>query len=203
MYLSILVMILIFSSILINSQVRIIRDNDLEHNCHLYKVIKVPIMINDDVHHWMYWMAEDLKPSNIDYVMDMETQKDQKGSGKFMNGAFDSTAFNYAGAVKSCPSGWRLPSIKDWDTLMNVLTEQQRMAFFNVLKGSKEIKTDTLYGNIFRKEVLLNGGYYWSNSESEDTAWRIEVEENYYNISKGKSRFSDFLMVRCIKDEDE
>jgi len=185
-----------------NSQIRIIRDNDLEYNSHLYKVIKVPIMDDDYFDHWVYWMADDLKPSTIDNVMDMKTQEGQEGIGRFINGAFDSTSFNYSGALRSCPSGWKLPSMSDWEKLLNVMSDQQKMAFFNVLGGSKEIKSDTLCGNIFRKEIPLNGGYYWTYTESEDTAWRIEIDKNYYNVSRGKSEVSDFLLVRCIKNED-
>jgi uncharacterized protein (TIGR02145 family) len=185
------------------TQVRIIRSNDLEYNSHRYRVIKVPVLVNKDVDHWIYWMADDLKPSDISHVMDMKTQEGQEGPGRFVNGAFDSISFNYKGAVKSCPSGWRLPKIQDWDTLINILSDQQKMSFFSVLKGSKEIKTDTLYGNIIRMEIPLNGAYYWSYSESEDTAWRIEIEKKYYNVSKGKSDVTDFLLVRCIKDDEE
>lgn len=193
----------IISSFLLNSQVRICRVNDLEYNSNLYRVVKVPVIIDDEVDHFIYWMADDLRPSEVVNVMDMKTQDEQEGIGRFVNGAFDSISFNYSGALKSCPSGWRLPKIEDWDTLINVLSDHQKMSFFSVLKGSKEIKTDTICGNIFKKEIQLNGAYYWSHSESEDTAWRIEIENKYYNVSKGKSEITDFLLVRCIKDGEE
>lgn len=200
--------LLLFLFILISfnsyTQIRITRAPDINHNLHLYKVIKVPVISNGYIDHWVYWMAEDLEPpETISNIMDMKTQEDQEGIGRFVNGSFDSLTFNYNGAMKACPVGWKIPTIKDWDTLLNTLSNNQRISFFNVLNVSKEIKSDTLCGNIIKKEIQLKGGYYWSSDRDLETAWRIEIDPRYYNVSKGKSQITDFLLVRCMKYDEE
>lgn len=183
------------------SQVRIIRDQDLSFQSHLYRVIKVPIMVNGDPDGWKIWMLDDLIPYDKNHILDMETQSGQTGIGVFLNGAFDSLKINYEGAIKSCPTGWRIPRIGEWDTLLNTLDYQQRVLFFNKLKGFKGFKSDTINGKIQRKETIINGGFYWSSTSDDHKSWGIEIETNF-NINKGKADKSDFLSVRCVKEEE-
>jgi len=166
-------------------------------------VAVVPIVNeNDFPENWKLWMIDDLVPHTIDQVMNMETQSDQKGVGVFLNGAYDSLVINYDGATKSCPTGWRLPRIGEWDTLLNTLEYTQRVAFFNNLRGFKGSKTDTINGTMVKTETSLSGGFYWSitDDSSGNKAWGVEIEDNY-NINFGKADKSDFLSVRCVKDE--
>lgn len=196
----ILLLLLLLSNNLL-SQVRIMRDQDLSFQNHLYRVIKIPIMVNGDPDGWKIWMLDDLIPYDKNHILDMETQSGQKGIGVFLNGAFDSLKINYEGALKSCPTGWRLPRIGEWDTLLNTLDYQQRVLFFNKLKGFKGFKSDTINGKILRKETIINGGFYWSLTSDEHKAWGIEIETNF-NVNKGKADKADFLSVRCIKEEE-
>ncbi len=196
-----LFLLLITPSIL--TQVRLKRGNDLIFGNHSYRVAVVPILNeNDFPENWKLWMMDDLVPHTIDQVMNMETQSDQKGVGVFLNGAYDSLVINYDGATKSCPTGWRLPRIGEWDTLLNTLEYTQRVAFFNNLRGFKGSKTDTINGTMVKTETTLTGGFYWSISDdsSGNKAWGVEIEDSY-NINFGKADKSDFLSVRCVKDE--
>jgi len=197
----------IFFSILLTfnlySQVRLKRSNDLIFESHYYRVVSVPTMNEDGYPDgWKLWMIDDLIPYTKNHIMDMMTQSDQKGVGVFLNGAYDSLKINYDGAKKSCPTGWRLPRIGEWDTLLNTLDYSQRISFFNNLKGFKGYKTDTINGTMVRTETILPGGFYWSSTEdySGHKAWGVEIEKNY-NINNGKADKSDFLSVRCVKDE--
>jgi len=196
----ILILLLFIQNDLLN-QVRIIRDQDLQFQNHLYRVIKVPILVNGDPYGWKIWMMDDLIPYDRNHILDMETQSGQLGIGVFLNGAFDSLKINYEGALKSCPNGWRLPRIGEWDTLLNTLDYQQRVLFFNKLKGFKGFKSDTISGRIFKKETTMNGGFYWSQTDDDYRSWGIEIETNF-NVNKGKADKSDFLSVRCIKKEE-
>jgi uncharacterized protein (TIGR02145 family) len=53
-----------------------------------------------------------------------------------------------------------------------------------------------------KTETTLTGGFYWSitDDSSGNKAWGVEIEDNY-NINFGKADKSDFLSVRCVKDE--
>lgn len=196
-----LILLLITSNIL--TQVRLKRGNDLIFKNHSYRVVNVPtITENGYPDSWKLWMADDLVPYTKSHIMDMETQSNQKGVGIFLNGAYDSLKINYEGAIKACPTGWRLPRIGEWDTLLNTLSYSQRMNFFNKLKGFKGVKTYSVNDSIFKTETSLPGGFYWSSTEdsSGHKSWGVEIESNY-NINVGKADKSDFLSVRCVKDE--
>ena len=197
--------LIVFLLVISNSltQVRLKRSNDLIFGGHYYRTVSIPT-INPEGYpdNWKLWMIDDLVPYNKKYIMDMITQSKQKGAGTFLNGAYDSLKINYEGAIKSCPSGWRLPRIGEWDTLFNSLNYNQRVEFFNNLNGFKGFKTYTYDGYIYKTETILPGGFYWSSTEDYSglKAWGVEIEKNY-NINNGKADKSDFLSVRCVKDE--
>jgi len=196
-----ILILLLFISNNTLTQVRIIRGQDLSFQNHLYRVVKIPIIENGSPESWKIWMLDDLIPYDKNHILDMETQSEQKGVGTFLNGAFDSLKINYDGAIKSCPSGWRLPRIGEWDTLLNTLDYHQRVLFFNKLKGFKGSKSELVDGKILKKETIINGGFYWSLTSDEHKAWGIEIETNF-NVNRGKADKADFLSVRCIKEEE-
>lgn len=186
------------------SQSRLKRGPDLHYNLHLYKVVDIPIKdVDGDISHFVSWMWDDLIPyKDQNYLLNLESQKGQVGVGSFISPTYDSLKFNFEGAMKSCPTGWRLPTIEDWDTLMNILDHNQRLSVLNQTKGYKGFKIDTLNGEVIKTSTYISGGFYWSSTNSGEKAWGIEFDE-IYNINKGKADLADFLSVRCIKKENE
>jgi len=193
----------ILLSLITLSQSRLKRGTDLSHNLHLYRVIEIPVTDKDgNINHFVSWMWDDLIPSKTqNYLLNIESQKEQKGVGSFINATYDSLKLNFEGAMNSCPTFWRIPTIEDWDTLLNTLDYQQRLSFIKN-SGFKGYKLDTLNGEIIKSPIFINGGFYWSSTKSDERAWGIEFDE-IYNINKGKADLGDFLSVRCIKKEFE
>lgn len=194
---------IILSSITL-SQSRLRRGNDLHHNLHLYKVMEIPIKDTDgNISHFVSWMWNDLVPyKEQNYLLDLESQKEQIGIGSFINPTYDSLKFNFEGALKSCPTGWVLPSIEDWDTLINILDYNQKLLFLNQKSGYKGFKIDTINDKIIKNSIYISGGFYWSSTKIKEKVWGIEFDENH-NINKGKADLIDFLSVRCIKKKNE
>ena len=186
------------------SQSRLKRGPDLHHNLHLYRVVEIPIKdVDGNISHFVSWMWDDLIPyKDQNYLLNLESQKEQVGVGSFISPTYDSLKLNFEGAMKSCPTGWSLPTIEDWDTLINILDYNQRLSFLNQTKGYKGFKIDTLNGEIIKTSTYISGGFYWSSTNSGEKAWGIEFDE-IYNINKGKADLADFLSVRCIKKENE
>jgi uncharacterized protein (TIGR02145 family) len=199
----ILLVIIIFLSLIASSQSRLKRGEDLHHNLHLYRVVQIPIKdIDGDITHFVSWMWDDLIPyRDQSYLLNLETQKDQSGIGSFISPTFDSLKLNYEGAMKSCPVGWKIPTIEDWDTLLNILDYQQKASFLNKNNGYKGFKVDTINGSINKSTIIINGSFYWTSSQFGEKAWGIEFDQ-IYNVNKGKADLADFLSVRCIKKEE-
>ena len=119
--------------------------------------------------------------------------------------------YNWETAMKACPSGWHLPSTKEWETLVNSAGGKN--------DGAKKLKKDN-YGfsdspccgeadGSFVAESVSSGNW-WSTNEMEDDSkeaygWNIGYDAdgdgrlfNYTSsIYKGKS---SLLYVRCIQD---
>ena len=202
-YVIIVVVSLILSPITL-SQSRLKRGSDLHHNLHLYRVVDIPITdVDGNITHFVSWMWDDLIPyKDQNYLLNIESQKEQTGVGSFINPTYDSLKLNFEGAMRSCPTGWRLPTIEDWDTLLNVLDYNQRISFLNKTNGYKGFKIDTLNGNIIKTSTYIDGGFYWSSTNSNENVWGIEFDD-IYNVNKGKADFADFLSVRCIRKDNE
>jgi len=199
----IILVILIFLSLITLSQSRLKRGKDLHHNLHLYRVFQIPIKnIDGDITHFVSWMWDDLIPyRDQNHLLNLETQKDQSGIGSFISPTFDSLKFNFKGAMKSCPVGWKIPTIEDWDTLLNILDYQQKASFLNKKNGYKGFKVDTTNGSINKSTIFINGSFYWTSSQFGEKSWGIEFDQ-IYNVNKGKADLADFLSVRCIKKEE-
>ena len=178
------------------------KSEDLQWGQHIYKIIEFGQKDEWDNIHWTKWMLNDLLYTNTNNVLDLETQKGLTGVGHFINGTIDSIYFNPDAAQKSCPTGWRLPRIGEWDTLVGNLNWEQKVTFFNKLPGYIGYSNRTINDTIIIKNIIkLNGGFYWSLTDSGDKVWGVEIETTH-NYIKGKADKWDFASVRCIKDDE-
>jgi uncharacterized protein (TIGR02145 family) len=179
------------------------QSEDLQWGQHLYKVIEFGQKDEWDNIQWTKWMLNDLVYTPTDNVLDLETQKGLSGVGHFVNGTIDSIYFNPEASQKVCPTGWRLPRIGEWDTLVSNLNWQQKISFFNKLPGYIGYSNLTINDTIIIKDIIkLNGGFYWSSTEAGEKIWGVEIEPSY-NFQKGKADRWDFASVRCVEDENE
>ncbi len=111
----------------------------------------------------------------------------------------------------ACPNGWRLPTIEDWDLLIDYLGENESAQLrsdhgwlaenhgtnssgFNALPASYL----TEYG-----EFMALGGYafFWTSTENdENTAWNIMLSYNTEVAEKNFYNKNNALSVRCLKN---
>ena len=130
--------------------------------------------------------------------------------------------YTWAEADMVCPTGWRLPTIKEWGQL--ILTIRRNNLLVRNVDGVVAFKA---YGGFTNSDMATNrtglgliydvttNGYYWSStltgtsyaqtidfdgSANTAYAWNIPNNLNEYNgTQKNKT---DRLPVRCIKDAD-
>ncbi|MCQ2109048.1 MAG: hypothetical protein MJZ05_09840 [Fibrobacter sp.] len=155
------------------------------------------------------WMAENLNYAYTEPPFDVDY--DTTGLcflGDYCNGrlytwaaAMDSASLvNSSGTGETvrgvCPSGWHLPSKKEWETLWDVC-EVGDMTFTRmpviVNHCSEYLKTSS---------ILAGGNYaqFWSSTEEdEDRALRwYPLHDGYAIVSKNEK--SSLFAVRCVQD---
>jgi uncharacterized protein (TIGR02145 family) len=116
---------------------------------------------------------------------------------------------------KICPSGYRVPTYQEWDTLINHLG--------GMLAAQKKLKakttwneTDTLTNNSsgfaalpggYRDQLggyhgLRGNAYFWSNTESvSDKAWWFRLRTGINDPIETLSQFKKYgASCRCIKE---
>jgi uncharacterized protein (TIGR02145 family) len=121
--------------------------------------------------------------------------------------------YNWLTAMKSCPSGWHLPTQAEWNTLSSYVTSNGcsycSAAYLQVTGfgfGTDDYSFSALPGGIGKLDgsfdYVGNDGYWWTASEDEDNsdrAWRLHMslsESAFLNSSNKSSLFS----VRCLQD---
>jgi len=124
--------------------------------------------------------------------------------------------YDWNTAMKSCPSGWHLPSIDEYEALGNIVGKNvagKKLKFSsgweNDSNGTDEFGFSALPGGYgYSGGSFYNvgrGGYWWSASEwlsasSNNDAgyWLMWYDSNY--ASWGTYPKSNLYSVRCLKD---
>ena len=122
--------------------------------------------------------------------------------------------YNWNDAMEACPKGWHLPSVEEWETLLN-FTNGYRFA-------GKKLKAKNGWGNIgngtdeFGFSALPGGngssdgsfydvghyGTWWSATEyNASNAYYRLMYYDYNNVRRGNSNKSSLFSVRCLKDK--
>ncbi len=170
-----------------------------------YKTVKFPNFEQT-------WMAE-----NLNYKIDGSRSLLDKRANCKKYGRL----YTWNAAMKACPTGWRVPSLRDWFTLFigeagwDSLNEGPKGEILEIgekLKsksgwqrnGTDDLKFSVLPGGIalIKKNIFLEGvGGLWSSEVNQDgTVWVFwfNDRDDIINPVAGKD---DFLSVRCVKDE--
>jgi len=145
------------------------------------------------------WMAE-----NLNYEAEYSNCYDKKPANCKKYGRL----YDWEAAQTACPSGWKLPSSKEWETLVN-LAGGEKVAF-KKLKAKSNNGTDdfnfaALLGGEggFNFSGIGNIGKWWSStptysdSDEERGAYAIAIGDEYMLIPS-TVRYS--FSVRCIQD---
>ncbi len=101
-----------------------------------------------------------------------------------------------------CPLGWRLPSQKDFETLMDNVKNDKTSMYYTLIEGGSSGFNALMGGRYTTKYEFENKyGNWWSSTQyGDDKAWYLHM----YSVGKTVSlRYfnKDYdLSVRCIKE---
>jgi uncharacterized protein (TIGR02145 family) len=140
------------------------------------------------------WMAENMNipvPGSWDY-------NDNKSLG-----AKYGRLYTWEAAQKVCPSGWRLPTEKDWQQLIEYLGGEN-IAGKNLKPGGNAGFNAQLGGmsSVGNFLLLNNYGTFWTaSSYDNDHAWYFYVTASGQGITKTYFDKRYGFSVRCIKND--
>lgn len=111
--------------------------------------------------------------------------------------------YEYDSASNACPSGWRLPTIADWQDLYDTVGSYKALWSASFYSGTDDfgfsgVPTSVLDGNYSSNGyVKADAGFWWSSTSyisSYNKTFELYKESVYFGYYGLKSR----LAVRCI-----
>jgi uncharacterized protein (TIGR02145 family) len=140
-----------------------------------------------------FWMSRNLNS---------KVNGSESYNGDDKNDAKYGRLYNWESAKTACPSGWHLPTDKEWSELIENLG--------GVSTAGKVIKTGGSSGfnaqlggfsSIGRFMMIDDFGTYWTSSEYDGThAWYVYIRSQADAITKTYFTKSYKLSVRCVKN---
>jgi len=127
--------------------------------------------------------------------------------------AKDGEHYDWENAMKVCPSGWHLPSKKEFETLIATVGGSSVAA--NKLKskyGWKDRNGVDVYGfsaiaagyrndaTWMEKDNLGVGAHFWSSSKSGEGMYSLYLSNFSDNVKFNVNRKWTGFSVRCVKD---
>ena len=128
------------------------------------------------------WMAENLN---------FEAKGSKCYDNKPANCATYGKLYNWETAMKSCPSGWRLPSNDEWKTLVDLADgELKSKSGFSALPGG-----GYSYGSF--QSIGSNGNWWSSSEDGSEAISRTMIDDSFGNDLSAKSYL---FSVRCVQE---
>ncbi|MCF8381712.1 MAG: hypothetical protein K9H49_19210 [Bacteroidales bacterium] len=120
--------------------------------------------------------------------------------------------YEWQPAVESCPKGWHLPDLEEWNTMINMMSGLIVSGSAQEIKND-ENKTSLVHctefnsipsgsrdplGNYINLEEFA---YYWTSTEGDSmTAVRKIISGGGLSIGGGYGNKTSAYSVRCVKD---
>lgn len=113
--------------------------------------------------------------------------------------------YTYEAATKVCPSGWRLPTMQDWNDLIKTMGGEDKAAPM-MLKHSSEGGFNAKLGGLATvgNFILLDSyGAYWTATEKDQAnAWYLYFTPKSTIVTSTFSVKSHGLSVRCLRESN-
>ncbi len=118
--------------------------------------------------------------------------------------------YTWEAAKSACPSGWHLPSMEEFGTLLATVRTSERDQSKNLRAGSWKNGANKFgfsalpagsYGKYEKFYYVGNLAFFWSSSERNfDLAYYLSI--NDYRANVGSRDKYDALSVRCLQDSN-
>ena len=107
-----------------------------------------------------------------------------------------------------CPTGWHVPSVDEWQIMINNLDGKENVGNLKLSENSIEFYVE--YGGSMIQENILSPfsylgkkGYWWtSTSVGRNTSNIFMISKDDEVLHKSGANDRNFLSVRCVKTKD-
>ncbi len=150
-----------------------------------YKIIEIGNQV---------WIAENML---------FESENSWLYNDKKRNGKKHGRLYTWSAALKACPSGWHLPSDKEWTELIDYVGDELSSGWNLRIEGTSGFNV-RLSG--FRDSTGLfhdmnDVAIFWtSTSIDKNNAWRCYFNRGYEDVVQDYYKKEGALSVRCIKN---
>jgi len=109
--------------------------------------------------------------------------------------------YSYIGATQACPPGWRLPTMKDWDRLIEeVGRDEAAISLREDGKSGFEVLMAGVRYDHGGFNHLNENAYFWSNVFADnEPAWVYLVGRTMHTVTRIQSFSGNGFSVRCIR----
>jgi len=158
-----------------------------------YKIVKIGNQV---------WMAENLAFNVKDGSWPLEYKKENEIKYGLL--------YTWDAAQKSCPAGWHLPTIGEWQILIDYLGEKAISNGAHADGLGWKHKNNATNSSGFS---VLPGGYvdaegffseqlasFWTSSEKGKESWYINIDLNSIMTNQKDCKGYACFSIRCIKD---
>ena len=162
------------------------------------------------------WMSENLAyiPSDEGAAWIYETEiNDLDAVNNSLTYKAYGVLYSYQTAIKSCPSGWRVPSDLEWSKLENFLDntviDLNQIGYRGTTVASKLVMTKpgSLKVNFGGKRMsngkfigIENIGSFWTSTNAENSkAWNRQIQKNLPQTIRTKANENEGNSLRCLK----
>jgi len=140
------------------------------------------------------WMGENLNFETTDSWIYEEKNKNAKRYGRL---------YTYQAAMEACPSGWHLPTDKEWQELINFYGGDLEAGLALRIDGTSAFNAD--YGGFRSKDGnffdLGHNANYWTATSCDDNdAWRCYIDRGFNSVVQDYFSKSGGLSVRCVRN---
>jgi len=112
--------------------------------------------------------------------------------------------YDWETAKKVCPSGWKLPSKSDFDTLLNNFGHEGKVAYKALIPSGNSVFSALFGGCRYDNGNFYGRGHYahfWSASQyGNNYAWFFYMYGNHKTADMGNYHKSYGFSVRCLQD---
>lgn len=165
------------------------------------------------------WMAENLK-----YESDgSDYPKSTKDGNFYPNYTNYGRFYTWSSAMLSCPNGWHLPSILEWDMLKRFASCGYSLSCFTLNSEGKALKSIIGWNSGNRTDAIgftalpagtmgMDGertlydgetAYFWTSNETDKTISALSVRLNYSDSSMTiPLNKENRISVRCLQDDE-
>ena len=121
--------------------------------------------------------------------------------------------YDWETAKSACPSGWHLPSDREWQELEEVLGIPDQLLD---QMGWRNFITDLLYVEDHGMKIVMSGyrphgdgayddgnddAYFWTSTEKDSSdAWKRFLDDQRKQVGRGYDDKREGFSVRCVKN---